>query len=71
MAEQKKVICKVLRPFKYEGKVLKAGSTQELPEIFANAMQAANKVEFSGGKPAEKSEAVDPLSPGHKSGGKK
>lgn len=72
MAEkQKSVICKVLRPFKYQGKILKVGTTQELPEVFANAMKIANKVEYSGGSAAaEKSEAVDPMSAAHKSGKK-
>ena len=36
----------VLRPFFYEGKVVKAGEKLEVPAAFAFEMKAANKVEI-------------------------
>lgn len=63
MAEQPKIICKVLRSFDYKGKNLKPGRTVELPQNFAREMKEANKVEFKeiGGDGSNKSDAVDPM----------
>jgi hypothetical protein len=61
MAEQPKIICKVLRSFDYKGKILKAGQTVELPQNFAREMKESNKVEISNGGDSKKPEAVDPM----------
>ena len=58
--EEKRTIV-VDRPFRNEGKVLKAGASVTVTKEFANQMVAANKAHFS-----DKSAAVDPVEDGKK-----
>ncbi len=55
--------CVVVRPFKYEGKVLAKGKEVDLPAAFAFEMKAANKVVLA----SEVVEAIDPVKESGKS----